>query len=231
MLTDTQAHADTMARMRLLQLSSAALPVGAFAYSQGLEWAVEAGWIVDKASTEQWLNELLLGTFAYQDVPLLKRLYGAITTGDDECVAYWSRYAGATRETQELRDEDRHRAAAFIRLLDNFPIPNPQDLRSAMQHTPLAPYAYAAFHLGLSLHDTSAGHIWSWLENSVTAAIKLVPLGQTEGQQVLLSLSEQVGQVIKCGLDLEDGDIGYSATAMTLASSRHETQYTRLFRS
>ena len=73
MLTDTQAHADTLARMRLLQLSSAALPVGAFAYSQGLEWAVEAGWIVDKATTKQWLNELLLGTFAYQDVPLLKR--------------------------------------------------------------------------------------------------------------------------------------------------------------
>ena len=97
--------------------------------------------------------------------------------------------------------------------------------------SPLAPYAFAAQRFGLTVDDMLLGHLWSWLENQVTAAIKLVPLGQTQGQQTLLNLGSAVTAAYETGLHLDDEDIGYSAPAMALACSRHETQYTRLFRS
>ena len=103
--------------------------------------------------------------------------------------------------------------------------------QSELQHCQSAPFALASVSWGIRLPDAALGFAWSWLENMVAAAIKLVPLGQTDGQRVQLALAESLPDAVKRGLQLPDEEIGASAPVMALASSLHETQYTRLFRS
>lgn len=223
--------ATALAKLRLMQLISPALPIGGFTYSQGLEYAVEAGWIGNLAELEDWLLGLLEDSICHLEVPLLARLYQACAEADAGAIEYWGRYAQAARETSELRTEERQRARALTRLLIDLELENSRNLETALLHCQAAPYALAAHAWQIPLHDAALGYVWSWLENMVAAAIKLVPLGQTDGQRVQLALAKAVPQAVQTGLNLPDEQIGASAPAMAIASSLHETQYTRLFRS
>ena len=100
-----------------------------------------------------------------------------------------------------------------------------------MQTCQLAGYAFAAEQWKIELQDAALGYLWGWLENITLSGVKLIPLGQTAGQQVLAELSEAIPGIVDEGLRLPDDQIGASCTAMAIASSLHETQYTRLFRS
>jgi len=227
----TDSKTNSLAYLRLMQLVSPSLPIGGFTYSQGLEYAVECGWIKDDSALEDWLEGLLADSMTFLDLPILRRLYEAITLKENEALMYWSDYLLASRESRELRQEEVNRAKALTILLPNLGVSYDDEMANAMNITQLTPFSLAAVTWGISLHDTALGYAWSWLENQVAAAIKLVPLGQTQGQQVQLRIAEKIPQAIEVGLLLDDEDIGACAPALGILSGRHETQYSRLFRS
>ena len=227
----TNQDTKALAQLRLMQLVSPSLPIGAFTYSQGLEYAVETGWVNDVDTLQDWLSGLLLDGMTYVEVPIIQRTYAAIEAKDDQALTYWNHYLLATRESREIRQEEKQRAQALTRLLPQLDVYYSDAMSEAMSTSQIAPYTLAAVTWGISLQDAAQGYVWSWLENQVAAAIKLVPLGQTQGQQVEYRLAEQVPPAIALGLSLDDDQIGASAPALGIASSLHETQYSRLFRS
>lgn len=223
---------DNLALMRLFQLTSPSLPTGAFTYSQGLEWAIERGWVQDKDSVVQWLLSMLTSSFAELELPMLKRLYGAANSDNLESFTKWSKYILACRETKELRDEEINRGRAMVKIIQQLDIELPERWLTPIQNCQLAGFAYVAAKWKIPLSDALLGYSWSWLENMVMTAVKTVPLGQAAGQQALAELIESsVDDVISASLERKDNELGGSCPALAISSSLHETQYTRLFRS
>jgi urease accessory protein len=229
--TTMNTDADALAHLRLMQLVSPALPVGGFTYSQGLEWAVEAGWVVDVETLEDWLSGLVDDTLGKLELPILARLFDACAARDQASLLHWTYTLYAARETRELRAEERQRARALVTLLSDLDIAWIDDWREPLMQCQAAPFALAAVHWGIPRHDCLLGYAWSWLENQVAAAIKLVPLGQTDGQRVQMNMAARLPAIVERALVLDDEDLGAGSPALAIASSRHETQYTRLFRS
>lgn len=192
---------------------------------------MEAGWVNDALGLERWLEGLLAHSVATLELPILLRLYQSIAEADQLSTVRWCNYLLASRETLELRREERQRGAALAKLLPNLEIAIPAELTNSVQSTQLAGIALAANQWNIAPVDTCKGYAWSWLENTTMAGVKLVPLGQTQGQQILLRLAEKIPEAITLAAQLTDDDIGSSTPAQAIASSRHETQYTRLFRS
>lgn len=219
------------AELRLWQLISPALPVGAYAYSAGLETAVHRGWVHDQASFADWSAGLLAHALSNLDVPVLRRLMAAWAAADPDQVAGWSRWLLANRETSELRAEDRHLGRALARLLVELGEPRARAWQNHGDVSWATLFALAAVGWGISPAAAARGYLWAWLENQVAAAVKLVPLGQSAGQRTLLALADRIEPALSRGLRLADDDIGAATPGLALASSWHETQYTRLFRS
>lgn len=220
-----------LALLRLLQLVSPGLPIGMYCYSQGLERAVDDGWISNSSDADEWLNGLMAICLTRIDLPILARLYDAWECGDVENVEYWSKTLIACRETSELRAEDRHTGQALARLLDSLDIADMQPWIRKPETTLTTIFAFAAVNWGVPKRETAIGYLWSWLENQVLCAVKLVPLGQVAGQRLLTDLAGKIPALVDEALSIADDDIGGSAFGLALASSRHEMQYSRLFRS
>jgi urease accessory protein len=212
-------------RLQLLRLASPSLPIGSFAYSQGLEQAVEQGLVRDETTAADWLLGLLEHVHAGQELPLFVRLYRAWSDGDAALAADWNDRLIALRETNELRAEERDTGASLARLLKDLGIID-MDVDG---HGYTSLFACAAAHLGIALPEAAGGFAWAWSQNQVAAAVRLVPLGQTAGQRILARLIEAIPAVVVQGLACDDADIGFSAPGLALASARHERQYTRLF--
>ncbi len=217
--------------LRLLQLCSSNLPVGSFAWSQGLESAVEQGFITKELEVIAWAESLLYGSQARLDLPVLLRLYNAADRSDLESFRHWGAYLYASRETSELRLEESTRARALTTLLSDLNMEGVDAWRSSLEQSHASVYAFAASQWGVSCRDSLAGYAFGWLENLIVAAIKLVPLGQTAGQRLQLALTPAIDRAISTAMELGDTQIGASAPALAIASSNHETQYSRLFRS
>lgn len=220
-----------LALVRLLQLVSPALPIGMYSYSQGLERSVEDGWIKDEAEAAEWIAGLMDRGLAKVDVPILARLHGAWSADDAEAVERWSRTLHAFRETAELRAEDRRTGQALARLLDSLEVERAAAWLRHPAATLATGFSLAAVEWGIALRDMAIGYLWSWLENQVLCAVKLVPLGQGAGQRLLRDAAAAIPARVDEALDLADDAIGGSAFGLALASSRHEMQYSRLFRS
>ncbi len=219
------------ALLRLLQLVSPTLPTGAFCYSQGLEWAVESNWIHDGPSLNNWLNDLLEQSIAFVDIPIFRRMYRAI---QDEHLSDLEQSCSlllACRETAELRLEEQTRGRALATLLQSLGLEEVDRWYPVIGQSQLAGFALAAARWEIPLRDAALGYTWSWLENQVVAGVKIIPLGQTEGQRLLLQLSAGVGENVDLGLNVRGEDIGSASPALALACSLHENQYTRLYRS
>lgn len=225
----------SLSALRLRQLISPNLPTGAFSYSQGMEWAVECGWIESEQETRQWLKSVLADSLKSLELPILLRLLTAASQDHPQDFLYWSQWLYASRETRELRSEEKQRARALYTLLKKLPDsgdwPELQHWQSALSCSQLAGYALAASHWQIGSTDLLQGYTWSWLENAIAVAIKLVPLGQSQGQRLLYELSPEIIDMVEQATLLEDDQIGASTTALAIASSLHETQYSRLFRS
>ena len=219
------------AYLRLLQLISPSLPVGAFTYSQGLEWAVECGWVTGEAELSDWVRSQMESSLTHLEMPLLARLFRACAANDSQALTYWSRYLVAARETFELREEERNRGRALVRLLPEIGIPVSEQIRPLLNSCQLAGFAYAAYHWKIPLRSAAEGYLWGWLENMVLAGVKIVPLGQTAGQRIIATLTAFIPGMVERGLALGDASIGAACPAQALASSLHETQYTRIYRS
>ena len=217
--------------LRLMQLCSPMLPTGAFAYSQGLEFAVSKGWVKDNDTTKMWIQGLLENSLTYLDVPLLSRLYKAWSANDNKSILYWNDYLYACRDSKELREEDKHLAHALARLLGDLGISKAIEWKENPRACFLSVFALGAWHWKIQLKEASLGYLWMWAENQVLAAIKLVPLGQTDGQKLLSSTIEMIPGQVLIGSSLKDEEIGYTSPGQGIASALHETQYTRLFRS
>jgi len=222
------AHSSSL---RLWQLISPALPIGAFAYSQGLEYAVEDGWVNNEENASQWIIGLINHSLSSLDVPVLARLYKAWQANDMERVIYWNHYLQASRESNELLTEDRQIGSALKKLLGDLEMHQVKNWPETDQPSFATMFALAASHWMVTLNEACQGFLWSWSENQVAAAIKLVPLGQTAGQRILSKVVDEIPPAVERGLTLTDEQIGMAAHGLGIASALHETQYTRLFRS
>jgi urease accessory protein len=220
-----------LASLRLWQLISPALPVGAYAYSGGLESALHAEWLRDARDVEQWITGLLQHTLCRLDIPVLQRCYQAWTKADADQIQYWSGFILAAREASELRAEDLQLGRALATLLSDLDIPEAQALRLSDSAPFVCLLALAGVKWRVPVEQLAAGWLWSWSENQVAAAIKLMPLGQTAGQKMLLQIAQVIPDAVATGLALHDDDIGAMAPGLGIASALHETQYSRLFRS
>lgn len=214
----------------LLRLSSASLPIGTFAYSGGLESAVEAGWVTSEADAGAWISTLLHNQIAYVELPLLSRLQTARATDDRRAFVDWQDVAWASRETEELREQDRHQGLALRRLLLDLHTP---DIASWLDEDCglVAAFAVCAHAWGIEGDAPAVGFAWSFAEAQVHAAVRLVPLGQTAGQRILHGITQEIPKVLATAQTVADDEIGTSLPALAIASSWHPQQYSRLFRS
>ncbi|MGP1609171.1 MAG: urease accessory protein UreF, partial [Burkholderiales bacterium] len=215
------------AQLRLLQLASPCLPVGAYAFSQGLEAAVELRWIATARDVHNWLALQLTHGLAHVDLPLLLRLHEALSRNDAAAIENWNTTLLACRESAELRLGDCAAGAALARLLPELGIAVPQ----LAEPTFLTLYTLAAVNWQIPAHAAALGYAWTWLENQVIAATKLLPLGQTQAQVLLSELQREIPGALAAAELLEDWQLGSSLPGLALAGIHHETQYTRLFRS
>ena len=217
--------------LRLFQLISPSLPIGGFTYSQGLEWAVEFGWIQSSEQFHAWLESQLDNALVSLELPMLRYLMLAIKEEDWDQLDKLSRELIAWRETKEFRLEEIQRGKALARLLPELEIHIPDGAQTALQRSQLAGMALAAVHWGIPADKLALGYLWSWLENAVMAGVKLVPLGQTQGQQLLARMAPSLVACVERSAQVGQSEMGSTTPALAIASSRHEQQYTRLFRS
>ena len=226
---------DPIALARLLQLSSVSLPVGGYAFSQGLEYAIECGWVKKYDDVEQWIKLQLKENLARVDLPILRGVMESSLAHDWARFRYLNDLAIASRETKELRLTDTAMGEALHRLLKSLDFPFPfetEDINLKKDELSFVSlFAYAAQCWNIPYEEAATGFTWSWLENQVAAATKLVPLGQTQAQQLLTLFQPAIAQTIEQAERTVEENIGGGLPALAIASALHETQYSRLFRS
>jgi urease accessory protein len=212
---------------KLLQLASPALPVGAYSYSGGLEAACEAGVVTDAASAERWIGDVLEFSMARMEGPIVFSFLSEFSRKDFSEIEKTNQLFLASRESAELRAETVQMGYSLNRLfkdlgLGEVPVEEPS--------FPAA-FAYAAAQWNIEPEAALQAYLWAWLENQVMAAVKAVPLGQTDGQRILLALGEKILVLSKKIVSMKDEEIGNLAPGLAMLSAQHETQYSRLFRS
>jgi urease accessory protein len=214
-----------------LRLGSAALPIGAFAYSQGLEQAVERGAVHDVASARDWISGLLVASVLSADLPLLLRMQRAWASADEASVRRASDTLFAMRPTRELREEERQLGSALFRLLERSGLGQAAGWSREPRATLAAAFALAASSWQLPAEAAAASYAFAWAEAQVGAATRLIPLGQSAAQAVLSSALDAIAAGLPSALTLEDDELVSTAPGQALLSACHETQYSRLFRS
>jgi len=220
--------------VRLLQLASPALPIGAYSYSQGLEWLIESRAIRDAAAAQRWIGDVLEHVVADGEAAVLWRLLAASECGDTQRFRHWSAWHRASRESRELRAETEQMGASLVKLATDLGILDNAGVALAASVAPItlpAAFALACRALGVPSGTAVAGYVMSWLENQVLVAVKALPLGQVAGQRMLLVLAGRIPAVVARASTLDDDDVVSFAPGLALASARHEVQYSRLFRS
>ncbi|CAH3555375.1 urease accessory protein UreF [Enterobacter hormaechei] len=218
-------------RLRLMQLSSSSLPVGSFTWSQGLEWAVEAGWVTDAEAFRRWQIQQMEQSFFCVDLPLFIRLYRACEKQDVATAKRWTAYLLACRETRELRDEERNRGAAFTRLIKSWEPACPPEWLPLLMRSQLGGMAWLGVRWGINARELALSLGYSWIESAVMAGVKLVPFGQQAAQQLIIDLSDHFAAGFEQAFLRGDDALGAATPLSAIASARHETQYSRLFRS
>ncbi|WP_130472804.1 urease accessory protein UreF [Candidatus Magnetaquicoccus inordinatus] len=218
-----------LAQLRLLQLSSPSLPVGAYSYSQGLEWAVEQGWVTDEESAWRWIAELLRHPLARFEAPLLAALQRALSRGEQSLWRELNEWYRASRECQEMAAESQQMGYSLLQLgvaLGEERLPIEEE-----EVTYLLLWAWLSGCWQIEPQAAVTGYLWSWCENQVLAAVKLVPLGQTAGQRLLWRLAAEIPLLAEEALSLPQEQWNSFAPGWMIAGCGHETQYSRLFRS
>lgn len=214
-----------------MRLVSPALPIGAYAFSQGIESAAELGDLHDEASTRNWVLGVMVNGYGCLDLPIAARLYDGWCAENEAEITYWNGYLHASRETAEFQDEDRRLAQSLARVLVTLNV----ETAALWRHRDDASFAtlfmLAASHWGISKQQAMTGMIWSWLENQVAAATRIIPLGQSQAQRILTSAIEVIPAMVDRALNIDDNDIGSALPGWTMLSVKHEEQYSRLFQS
>ncbi|MEH2130856.1 MAG: urease accessory protein UreF [Nostoc sp.] len=218
--------------LSILQLASPALPVGAYSYSEGLEMLVENGTIANQIHLKHWLEaELLYGAIRLE-AAVMVRSQQAAKIGDVDSLCRWNLWLSAARETEELRASSWQMGRSLIQLLgklDTQIVPIVNAIGNPCNYA--IAFGIAIAHWQISIKAALLGYLHSWASNLITAGVKLIPLGQTAGQQLLLDLQPLFSAAALEILALEDDRLACCSWGLSLASMQHETQYTRLFRS
>jgi urease accessory protein len=222
--------------LRLLQLASPALPVGAFTYSQGQEQAIAAGIVHDEPSAAAWIRDALRFGLARWELPVQGWLHEAWLRGDMARVQRLDAEFRASRETAELRAETLQMGHSLARLLRELPAFRGEgdfDARLAALQAPSYPTVWAAAAAAWRVPAGAAleAYAWSWLENQVLAAVKTVPLGHSAGQRLQADIAADIPGLANRAREATEDDVGNWNPGLALASATHETQYSRLFRS
>ena len=235
-MTTTTADPVAAGLLHTLWLASPALPVGGFSYSEGLEAAVDAGLVHDEASAAAWLTDQLRLSLARSDLAVVAQAIPAWRADDLARVRALNAWVLTTRETQEFRlqtEQMGRSLLAWAQSLGELGGGVLQQLQAADLQPPTYPVAMAcaAAASGAGLADSLAGYAFGWAENMVQAAIKSVPLGQSAGQRMLAQLVCGVPDAVAHAMALNDDDRQAFTPLLAILSARHETQYSRLFRS
>lgn len=213
----------------LLQLASPTLPVGAYSYSQGLESAIDAGLVRDEAGALRWIGDGLCRVLARYEAPVWLRLHRAFAAGDLAAARQWNEDVLATRETHELRSESAQMGYSLMQLMRSLghvcPIGTDDGIAYPTAH------AWACIAWNVAADEGLVAYLYGWTENQVMAALKTVPLGQTAGQRLLLALRSAIDACAARARDIADDELGTQSPMLAILSSRHESQYSRLFRS
>ena len=219
---------------RLMAWLSPAYPVGAFSYSSGIEWAVEAGDIRDAATLRAWLTVILCDGGGFCDAVFLTHTHASAISGDDAALAAVAELSAAFAPSKERHLETTAQGRAFVEAtraawpcaaLDRL-----MALWSGPVTYPVAVGVTAAGH-GIAVEPALTAFLHAVAANLISAGVRLVPLGQTDGQRVLAALEPIIAETAKRALATPLDEVGGAAFRADLASMRHETQYTRLFRS
>ncbi len=247
---------ENMGICRLLQLTSPSLPIGAYSYSEGIEYLCHNQTIQVEADLYNWLIRELKYGFITNEAAIALRAHQAMLIGDRQGLLYWNNWLSASRETEEIRLSSWQMGQSLIKLWQQLSSSScDQSLHLNSESTSLAPqqiidllpmakdnelgngcnYAIAfglvAASWEISAGDTALGYLHSWLANLVSAAVRSVPFGQTIGQQVIFRLHSQVINHAQLACDRLDQDLEWCGWGASLASTNHEVQYSRLFRS
>jgi len=220
--------------LQLIWLASPALPVGGFSYSEVLEAAIETGAVQGEGQVATWLCDQLMLAQARADLAVAARAIAAWRRGDAQRIGELNDWIRLTRESSELRQQteqmgrsmlewlrQRHGAAEDITVL------------AALAPAPTWPVAWAlaAARSGAPVREALLSHAFGWAENMVQAAIKAVPLGQSAGQRILQQLSDAIPAAVDAAIALPESGRQAFTPMLAILSARHETQYSRLFRS
>jgi urease accessory protein len=220
-----------------MHLASASLPIGGFAYSQGLEQAYELGVVTDLDSAQRWIGDFMQLVIARQELPWWIAVWDASAAHDADAISSAALQLQALRETAELRLESRQMAHALLQVYRQW-IDEPsvegclsQEVRAALGGDYSAAHAALCAWRGLSKEIGLTAWLWSWLDSQVLAAVKLVALGQRDGQCLAHALKPLIGSCVVSALKTPLSEAATAAYGLAIASARHETQYARLFRS
>jgi urease accessory protein len=217
----------------LLQLASPALPVGAYSYSEGLEALAELGKVTSQEMLAQWLTQELRRGAVRLEAAVMIRSYEGVHNQDFDAVMRWNSWLTAARETEELRQQSLQMGRSLLKLLlDLHPelITGYEPLQKEGCNFAIA-YAIAAAHYQIDSHAALLAYLYSWTANLVSAGVKLIPLGQTAGQRLLLAMQPALKQAAEAITTLQTDDLCSCSWGLSLASMAHERQYSRLFRS
>jgi len=228
--------------LSLLQLVSPALPVGAYSYSEGLETLVDQGVIADRRSLLQWLSRELTWGSIRLDAAIAHRAHQAAIAGEVPVLLQWNQWLSAARETEELRLQHWQMGRSLLQLAQKLALESGEHNRSLIYQKLMdqelqngcnfaIAFGLVAADWAIEAETMTLGYLYSWASNLVSAAVRLIPLGQTEGQQVLRQLHPILSHRCRDILEIPDLDLACCSWGLALASMAHETQYSRLFRS
>ncbi|MEY3299722.1 MAG: Urease accessory protein UreF [Cyanobacteriota bacterium] len=223
--------ASSTALLRLLQLASPTLPVGSYSYSEGLETLIAQGMATPDAVL-QWLEQELALGLVRLETAYIHRIHQAAQAGHWAQIAEDNRWLSALRDSEESRNQSWATGRALVRLMQDLHpdlIPQLQDLNHPCNF--VVGFTILAAHWEISASSTALGYLHSWATNLITATVKLVPLGQTQGQKMLLDLTPTLERTAAQSATLSLDDLALGGWGASLASMQHEALYSRLFRS
>lgn len=216
--------------LQLIWLASPALPIGGFSYSEGLEAAVEHGRVTDEASAARWLSQQLRLSLARADLSIVGEAVLAWRACDFERIVALNDWVLQTRETSELRLQAVQMGRSMLEWLKSLGRELPAMPPSTALAYPLA-FAFAASGTLAAPREAMLAFAFGWAENMAQAAIKSVPLGQGSGQRMLMRLAAEIPLAVDDALSRDAATRQAFAPMLSILSARHETQYSRLFRS
>lgn len=229
--TGTATTMDNASLYRLMTWLSPSYPVGAFAYSHGVEWAVEDGMVTSGESLSDWIETVVSDGSGWTDAVAFSLAYDS--SGETKSLQQLNELLLALSPGQERLSETVSLGNAFMKATcDAWAWPGAQELRDTLSPSIVYPVAVASASAGHGIEKQAALVAFQHgvVSNLVSAGMRLIPLGQTAGQTVMSRLERVITETAEKALDAGWGELGGSAVLSDIASMKHETQYTRLFR-